>query len=101
MSKSDNAVLDQLLQDLMDPKTEVSGQGDLLKQLTAALTECALEGEMSDRLGHERGDPAGQGTGNSRNGKGRKTVQTGDCPYDQLEACLSQNGVHRYPDSPA
>ncbi len=44
--------------------------------MTAALVERALEGEMSEHLGYARGDPAGQGTGNSRNGKGRKTVQT-------------------------
>ncbi|WP_285660775.1 transposase, partial [Paenarthrobacter ureafaciens] len=36
----------------------------------------ALETEMSDHLGYESGDPAGQGTGNSRNGKTTKSVQT-------------------------
>jgi len=36
--------------------------------------ERALGAELTEHLGYEKGDPAGQGTGNSRNGYSSKTV---------------------------
>lgn len=53
-----------------------NGVEELLARMTRAVLERALETEMSDHLGYESGDPAGQGTGNSRNGKTTKSVQT-------------------------
>jgi putative transposase len=53
-----------------------NGVEELLSRMTRAVLERALETEMSDHLGYESGDPAGQGTGNSRNGKTTKSVQT-------------------------
>lgn len=53
-----------------------NGVEELLSRMTRAVLERALETEMSDHLGYEPGDPAGQGTGNSRNGKTVKHVQT-------------------------
>lgn len=53
-----------------------NGVEELLSRMTRAVLERALETEMSDHLGYESGDPAGQGTGNSRNGKTVKNVQT-------------------------
>jgi hypothetical protein len=38
--------------------------------------ESALEGEITDHLGYEKHDPAGAGSGNSRNGVRSKTVLT-------------------------
>uniref|UniRef100_UPI0035E43D9D transposase n=1 Tax=Allocatelliglobosispora scoriae TaxID=643052 RepID=UPI0035E43D9D len=38
--------------------------------------EAALEGEITDHLGYDRGDPAGSNGGNSRNGMRGKTVLT-------------------------
>jgi transposase-like protein len=40
----------------------------VLQQLTKRLLESALDGEITDHLGHDKHDPAGRGTGNSRNG---------------------------------
>ena len=54
------------------------GEEGLFKQLKKALLERALGAELSDHLGYEKGDPAGRGTGNSRNGHSGKTVLTGD-----------------------
>src|SRR3954447_2329369 len=63
-----NAVLDQLLAGA-DPKTAFE-PGGLLDGLKKALAERALDAEMDHHL-------AGQdGTGNSRNGYGKKTVTT-------------------------
>jgi transposase-like protein len=46
------------------------------------LIERALGGELSDHLGYEKGDPAGRGSGNSRNGTSAKTVLTEDGEID-------------------
>src|SRR5512136_1882441 len=50
----------------------------LFKQLKKALIERALGAELTDHLGYEKGDPAGRGSGNSRNGSSSKTVLTED-----------------------
>ncbi|HEY0499421.1 MAG TPA: transposase, partial [Kutzneria sp.] len=49
---------------------------ELLNQLTKAVLERALAEEMTDHLGYDHGDPAGNGSGNSRNGHSGKTVST-------------------------
>jgi putative transposase len=48
----------------------------VLQQLTKRLLESALDGEITDHLGYDKHDPAGRGTGNSRNGTRAKTVLT-------------------------
>src|SRR5215213_3971221 len=63
-----DAILDQLLAGA-DPKTAFDPNG-LLDELKKALAERALNAEMDHYLGGE------EGTGNSRNGYGRKTVVT-------------------------
>ena len=40
--------------------------------MTKAVLERALQAEMTHHLGYERDDPAGHGTGNSRNGNSTK-----------------------------
>ena len=68
---------------------ELVGPGGVLAQLTKRVLETALNTEMTEHLGYEKGDPAGAGTPNSRNGIGRKTVLTGvgavdvDVPRDR------------------
>jgi putative transposase len=46
-----------------------------LKQLTKALLERVMNAELTHHLGYEKHEPAGRGSGNSRNGQSRKTVQ--------------------------
>jgi transposase-like protein len=53
---------------------EVLGQGGLLKQLTGRVLQKALEVELTDHLGYEKHDNAGDKIGNSRNGYSEKTV---------------------------
>ncbi len=53
----------------------VSAEG-LLGQLTKTVLERALGAELDDHLGYVKGDPAGNGSGNSRNGGYAKTVTT-------------------------
>jgi putative transposase len=73
-SKQDS-LIDELLEDAGDPK-DILGKNGLLKQLTKRLVERTLEAELADHLGYEPHEPKGRGTGNNRNGKGRKTVQS-------------------------
>ena len=73
-SKQD-ALIDELLGDVSDPK-DILGKNGLLKQLTKRLVERTLEAELTDHLGYEPHEQKGRGTGNNRNGKGRKTVHS-------------------------
>jgi transposase-like protein len=71
---------DQLIGKLVDRARasglQLTGEGGLLQQLTKRVLESALEGEITDHLGYEKHDPAGAGSGNSRNGVRPKTVLT-------------------------
>src|SRR5829696_5626692 len=58
----------------------IDGVDGLLNQMTRAVLERALQTEMTHHLGYDRDDPAGVGTGNSRNGSSRKTVSTTNGP---------------------
>ena len=69
---------DRLLDELLKGKKpgEILSEDGLLGELTKRLVERALEGEMTEHLGYERHSPAGKNSGNSRNGKTQKTVQS-------------------------
>jgi len=67
-------VLDGLLADYKKPE-DLIGENGLLKQLTKALVERALEAEMGEHLGHGKNEPVANATGNTRNGKSQKTLK--------------------------
>lgn len=68
-------ILDELLKLSKDPTT-MDMEGGLFSQLKKGLMERALEAEMTHHLGYEKHEPSGKNTGNSRNGKTKKTVTT-------------------------
>jgi putative transposase len=68
-------LLDQLLAGYSKPE-DLTGEQGLFRQLKKALIERALGAELSEHLGYEKGDPAGRGSGNSRNGTSSKTLLT-------------------------
>ena len=70
-------LLDQLLANYSKPE-DLTGENGLFKQLKKALIERALGAELTEHLGYEKGDPAGRGSGNSRNGTSSKTILTED-----------------------
>jgi putative transposase len=74
------ATIDSLIKDAKASGTPLDGVDGLLNQITKAVLERALQAEMTDHLGYEVGDPAGRGTGNSRNGSTSKTVATVNGP---------------------
>ena len=67
-------LLDELLKDYQKPD-DLLGQDGLLQQLTKALVERALDGELTHHLGYEKHDSAGDNSGNSRNGATPKTLR--------------------------
>jgi putative transposase len=60
-------LLDELLKDYKNPE-DLLGQDGLLQQLTKALVERALNGELTHHLGYEKHDPLDDNSGNSPNG---------------------------------
>jgi putative transposase len=71
-----NEMLDELIGNAKTQE-DVFGQDGLLKNLSKRLLERMLEAEMTHHLGYEKYATEGQNSGNSRNGKTKKTVTTG------------------------
>lgn len=67
-------LLDELMKNYKKPE-DLIGETGLLKQLTKALVERAMKAEMTAHLGYEKHEPAGKKSGNSRNGKSKKTIK--------------------------
>jgi putative transposase len=83
-------ILDKLLADYQGPEDLIGEQG-LLKQLTKALVERAMQAELSHHLGYKKHDPAGRGSGNTRNGTSKKKLQ-GDFGETEIEVPRDRNG---------
>ena len=71
--KTRDELIQQLLDEVGDPQ-EVLAKDGVLKRLKKAAMERILNAEMTHHLGYEKHDPAGANSGNSRNGRTRKTV---------------------------
>jgi len=67
-------LIDELLKDYQKPE-DIIGENGLLKRFVKAVLERALNAELTHHLGYERHDPAGNNSGNSRNGTSSKTVK--------------------------
>lgn len=76
-------LIDQLLKDYQSPE-DVLGENGLLKQLTKAVLERAMAAELTHHLGYDKHSPNGNNSGNSRNGKSKKTLKGdfGNLPID-------------------
>src|SRR5206468_3648554 len=68
------------------------GEQGLLKQLTKALVERAMNAELTHHLGYEKHDTSGRGSGNSRNGTSRKKLK-GDFGEAEIEVPRDRNGT--------
>ena len=87
--------LESALDELLAGKTsdEIVGQNGLLKQLTKALVERAMNAELNHHLGYEKHAAEGRGSGNNRNGKSLKKVQ-GDFGAVEIEVPRDRNGTY-------
>lgn len=70
---------------------ELLGEGGLLKQMTKAILEQSMAIELTAHLGYEEGDPAGNGSGNSRNSTTGKRLMT-EAGHVDLEVPRDRNG---------
>jgi putative transposase len=70
---------------------QITGENGLLKLLTKRIIQKAMTSEIDDHLGYTKHDPEGRNSGNSRNGKSKKTIITdqGDL---QIEIPRDRNG---------
>jgi transposase-like protein len=87
----DEQLADQLLGKAQAEGVELLGPDGLLSQVTKAVLERALAEEMTEHLGYEKHDPAGRGSGNSRNGMTGKTLLT-DVGAVDLQVPRDRNG---------
>lgn len=87
----DEKLLDELLANYKSPE-DIIGENGLLKQMTKALLERAMNAELSQHLGFAKHDPAGYKSGNTRNGKTKKTLK-GDFGNIELETPRDRNGT--------
>lgn len=85
----DTELIDKLLVGYKRPE-QIVGENGLLKQLTKAILERAMQAEITEHLGYEKHDPAGYNSGNSRNGKSRKKVK-GDFGEFEIETPRDRN----------
>jgi len=83
-------LVDELLVDYKKPE-DIIGESGLLKQLTKALLERALNAELTEHVGYDKHDPAGYNSGNSRNGATKKKLK-GDFGEIELETPRDRNG---------
>jgi len=72
-------LLDQLLKGYAKPE-DLTGPEGLLKKLTGALVERAMDAELTHHLGYEAGDNPPEEQGNRRNGTSSKTLRTDHGP---------------------
>lgn len=85
-----NELIDELLKGYQKPE-DIIGENGLLKQLTKAVLERAMNAELTSHLGYEKHDPAGYNSGNSRNGASAKTVK-GEFGEIVVETPRDRNG---------
>ena len=73
---ADDLWLDELIDRAGEGGVRLTGEGGFLPELVKAVLERGLQAELTGHLGYEPGDPAGRGSGNSRNGGTPKTLST-------------------------
>ena len=78
MSTKKHSIPDKLVAQLLgnyQKPEDLIGENGLLKQLTKLLVEKALDAEMAQHLGHNKHESVANATGNTRNGKSKKTLK--------------------------
>jgi putative transposase len=73
---AEQKLAEELVARAREQGVSLTGPDGLLKQLTKAVLETALNQEMTGHLGHDKHGPAGNEAGNVRNGTRPKTVLT-------------------------
>ncbi len=91
--RTEMAIKKELIDELIaSSEGSLIGPNGLVKELTKALVERMLAGELNHHLGYEKHEVAGYNSGNSRNGKSRKTLK-GDAGEMEIEVPRDRNGT--------
>lgn len=93
LGKAQREVIAQMAPQAEDAGIALTGPDGLRKALTAQIVETALDEELNEHLGYDEHDPAGRGTGNSRNGTWSKTVITDNVGAIQIEVSKDRDGT--------
>ena len=80
-----------MLKDFKGDARDLFGEGGLLKTIGKRALETALEGEMTHHLGYPPHDRSGRKSGNSRNGRTAKRLESESGSLD-LEVPRDRNG---------
>ena len=72
----DDETVERLMARIEAEGLELLGPDGVLTALTSRIMNRVMQAELTDHLGYESGDPAGQGSGNNRNGTSPKRVLT-------------------------
>ncbi|MFI7026967.1 IS256 family transposase, partial [Micromonospora sp. NPDC049900] len=88
----DDQLVAQVVEQARAAGLQLTGEGGLLQQLTKRVLEAALDGEITDHLGYDKGDPVGNNGQNSRNGVRGRTVLTEVGPV-QIEVPRDRDGT--------
>ena len=86
----DKELIDKLIEGYQKPE-DIIGENGLLKQLTKAIVERAMQAELTHHIGYEKHDPAGRGGENKRNGRSSKTLK-GDFGEVEIEVPRDRQG---------
>ena len=84
-------LLDELMQSYQKPE-DLLGENGLLKQLTKAMVERAMQGEITEHLGYAKHAVTGNRSGNSRNGTSNKTIKSDNGNFP-VEIPRDRNGT--------
>jgi putative transposase len=73
---AEQVAAEELVRRAREQGLSLTGPDGLLRQLTKVVIETALDQELTEHLGHDRNTPAGNESGNVRNGSRPKKVLT-------------------------
>jgi len=83
-------IIDELLKDYKGPDDFYGPEG-LVKQLSKALIERAMQSELTEQIGYEKNELGEKTTDNRHNGKSMKTLRT-DQGTMEIEVLRDRNG---------
>jgi transposase-like protein len=83
----------ELVRQARDQGLSLTGPDGLLKQLHKTVLETALDEEMTEHLGHEKGGRAGSESGNIQNDSRSKTVLTEASGQIEIEVPRDRTGM--------
>jgi transposase-like protein len=89
--KTQEQLIDELVKGYKGPES-FWGETGIFAQLKKKIIERTLHAEMDNHLGYSKHDPKGHHSGNSRNGKGKKTIVVDSEPVE-LEPPRDRNGT--------